>query len=426
MTVSAAGPYRPDIDGLRAVAVVAVVLFHAHVPGFSGGYVGVDVFFVLSGYLITAQLLSSAGTPVRSMLAQFYLRRARRILPALCVVLAAVLVSAAVLLLPDDLERLGRAATLSMVFAGNIAAWRSGGRNGGYFDPDPDHAPLLHLWTIGIEEQFYLFFPLFLWIVLRYFRKDRLALPVGVCALASFAICVWGAEDHPQARFYLAPTRAWELLLGAMLAVRAPRPVANRLARELLAAGAAATIFFAIFFFDADTKYPYFSALAPCAATVVLIASGLGTPPLTTRVLALRPVVFIGLISYSLYLWHVPVQTMVEYYSIRELTTMETVGWLSAAFMLAVASWAFIEKPVRERRLLRKNGRFIVCMAVVAVTLAAVGTVYWRSAGLPQKDSREFVGGYRRPGSFSPRRRQMHDGDSTADCRRRIVSLRFQ
>jgi peptidoglycan/LPS O-acetylase OafA/YrhL len=381
MTVSTAGPYRPDIDGLRAIAVMAVIFFHARVPGFDGGYVGVDVFFVLSGYLITAQLLRAAGTPIRSMLAQFYFRRARRILPALSVVLAAALAAAAILLLPYDLERLGRAATLSVVFAGNIAAWTSDA----YFVARPSHQPLLHLWTIGIEEQFYLLFPLSLWLAMRYFRTDRIGLLVGACALVSFVICVWAADAHPLANFYLAPSRAWELLLGAMLAIRPPRPVRAPLARELLAAGAASTILLAILLYDGEMKYPYFSTLAPCVATVVLIASGLGNPALTNRVLALRPLVFIGLISYSLYLWHVPVQTLFEYYTIRELTTAQTVGWLCVTFVLAVASWAFIEKPVRERRLLHANRRFTVCMVVVAVGLAAVGLLYWRSAGLPQR-----------------------------------------
>ena len=380
MTVSKAGPYRRDIDGLRAFAVVAVIFFHARVPGFQGGYVGVDVFFVLSGYLITLQLLNATGS-VRSMLAEFYVRRARRILPALSVVLAVVLVAAFVLFLPRDLERLGRDATLSVLLAGNIAAWLSGAE---YFTLG-QHAPLLHLWTIGIEEQFYLLFPLSLWVAMRWFRGSGLALVVAACTLISFAICVWTADTDPRANFYLAPTRAWELLLGAILAVWVPRPITGPLARELLAASAAATILLAVFLYDSDTKYPYFPTLAPCLATVVLIVSGTRDPALTNRILALRPFVFLGLMSYSLYLWHVPVQSLLEYYSIRELTTVQKLGWLSASFVLAVASWAFIEKPIRERRLFSSNRNFVACMGVITVALGALAIFYLRSAGLPQR-----------------------------------------
>jgi peptidoglycan/LPS O-acetylase OafA/YrhL len=379
MTLPTAGPYRPDIDGLRAVAVVAVMFFHASVPGFEGGYVGVDVFFVLSGYLITAQLLNASGTSIRSMLAQFYVRRARRILPTLSVVMAAVLATTVILFLPNDLARLGRDATLSLVFAGNIAAWTSAA----YFQASP-HVPLLHLWTIGIEEQFYLLFPLSLLVAMRYLGKGRLDLAIGACALVSFGICIWGADAHPVANFYFAPPRAWELLLGATLAVRAPQ-VTDRRTRELLAAGAGMAILCTILLYDADMKYPHFATLVPCAATVVLIALGARNPTLTNRVLSLRPLVFVGLISYSLYLWHVPVLSILEYYAIRKLTTVQTLGWACATFVLAVASWIFIEKPIRERRVLRPNRRFVVCMGSVTLVLATVGMLYWRSAGLPQR-----------------------------------------
>ena len=384
--ISTAGPYRPDIDGLRAVAVIAVILFHARVPGFEGGYVGVDVFFVLSGYLITAQLLNAAGMSLRSMLAQFYVRRARRILPALFVVLAVVVVTAGIMLLPNDLERLGRDTLFSVIFAGNIAAWTSAG----YFEIVLP-VPLVHLWTIGVEEQFCLFFPLALWIALRYFRDGRLAVAVGGCALASFVICLWGADAHPRANFYWAPPRAWELLLGAVLAIRAPAPVANRLVRELLAAAAAATILLAIFLYDDNMWYPYFATLAPCVATVGLIFSGLQSPPSTNRILAIRPLVFIGLISYSLYLWHVPLQTFFEYYTIRRLDTAQTIGWLGATFVLAVASWMFIEKPIRERRYLQTTRHFVACLGIVAVALVVVGMLYWRSGGLPQRTPQSLL-----------------------------------
>jgi peptidoglycan/LPS O-acetylase OafA/YrhL len=430
MTVSTAGPYRPDIDGLRAVAVLAVLLFHAGVPGFKGGYIGVDVFFVVSGYLITAQLLNATGTSLGSMLAQFYLRRARRILPALFLVLAVVLVAAVVLFLPSDLQRLGRDATLSVIFAGNIAAWSGTS----YFEANP-HTPLLHLWTIGIEEQFYLLFPVSLWIALRYLRKERLAFAVGACALVSFAVCIWGADTHPVANFYWAPTRAWELLLGAMLAVRGPQPVANRLTRELLAAGAVATILLTVFVYDADIKYPYFYTVAPCVATVVLIALGPWDPPVANRVLALRPLVFIGLISYSLYLWHVPVQTFFAYYNIRQLTAVQTGGWLCATFALAVVSWLLIEKPVRKRRLLHANRQFVVSMGVVAVALAAVGMSYWRSAGLPQRipetllakidDRDRFIGDARKCMGVTPQQiialELCHYGSNASSARRFVV-----
>ena len=380
MSVLASPPYRPDIDGLRAIAVLAVILFHARIPGFSGGYVGVDVFFVISGYLITQQLLSGMNEPLGLMLARFYTRRARRILPALFLVVGVVLAVAMFVFLPSDLEGLGRDATLSIVFAGNIAAWTSGG----YFDASNQHLPLLHLWTIAIEEQFYLVFPLFFWILHRYLHSSRVSALLVICTLLSFGLCVWAAESHPRANFYLAPTRAWELLLGALLATRLIRAPPDPW-KESLAACAMLAIALSVFLYDQDMSYPGYYALTPTLATATLILLGSSTPPLTNRILSIRPVVLVGLASYSLYLWHFPIQTLFEYYYVRELRAVETATWLLLTLILALGSWVYVENPIRRKRSFGSNRHFAISVAACATILAVSSFAFWQYSGLLRK-----------------------------------------
>jgi peptidoglycan/LPS O-acetylase OafA/YrhL len=370
--------YRPDIDGLRAICVVAVVLFHAGVPGFSGGYVGVDVFFVISGYLITLLFAASAGEPLGRRLTHFYIRRARRILPALFAVLIVGTVVAVVLLLPSDLVRYGKNLALTSVLLSNVAAWT----DGGYFEARGAYNPLLHLWSIAVEEQFYLVYPLVLFIGSRYLRGHLTGLLTAL-AVGSLALCVWGSFNKPSVNFYFAPFRGWELLLGALLAVGAARRVRSRSADEFLAAASLIVLASAVYLYEPTMRYPGLYALAPCLAAAGLIAAGRARRTLTGRLLSSRPLVFTGLISYSLYLWHVPILTFCTYYNIQPLSAVQCASLLVAVYLTAIASWILIEKPIRRRAVLKSSRAFLMAAGCATLAIGASGVLLWESDGFP-------------------------------------------
>jgi peptidoglycan/LPS O-acetylase OafA/YrhL len=371
--------YRPDIDGLRAIAVLAVILYHAEIPGFGGGYVGVDVFFVISGYLITQLLAASADKPLRSQLKDFYLRRGRRILPALFATSLIVAVAAVAIFLPWDLATLGRYLAATPVFLTNAAAWAS--EVGGYFSSKLVHAPIAHFWSIAIEEQFYLFYPLTLAFICRYL-PDRQRLALIALTTASLAVCIWGSYHAPAASYFLAPSRAWELLLGGGLATSGQRSLKSPIANELLAAVALVTLAFVTTQYGANIHYPGWYAIAPCAASAVLIQTGRRQLTLVGKLLSLRPFVFTGLISYSLYLWHYPVLVLANYYFLEEVRGFRLGVLLASIYLLAVASWKWIEMPIRRRQLLASNRRFASWALIVSVVLLLTGILYWKSDGL--------------------------------------------
>jgi peptidoglycan/LPS O-acetylase OafA/YrhL len=371
--------YRPDIDGLRAIAVLAVILYHAEVPGFGGGYVGVDVFFVISGYLITQLLAGSAEKPLRSRLEDFYLRRARRILPALFAISLIVAAAAAAVFLPWDLATLGRYLAATPVFWTNFAAWATGG---GYFASKLVHTPIAHFWSIAIEEQFYLFYPLTFAFICRYTpRLQRQALIA--LAMASFAVCIWGSYHAPAASYFLAPSRAWELLLGGVLATSGQRLLKSQIANELLAVAALVTLAFVTKQYGANIRYPGWYAIAPCAASAILIQTGRQQSTLVGKLLSLRPFVFTGLISYSLYLWHYPVLVLAGYYLLEEVHGFGLGVLIASIYLLAVASWKWIEIPIRRRQLLESNRWFASWALIVSIVLLATGILFWKSDGLP-------------------------------------------
>ena len=374
-----AAMYRPDIDGLRALAVIAVLLFHAGIAGFQGGYVGVDVFFVISGYLITQLLMTAQAGPARLSLGVFYERRARRILPALLFTCAVTAVAGWWLLLPPELEYLGRDLAAAAVLLSNLAAWSAGG----YFTATLA-APLHHLWSIAVEEQFYLLYPLVLLGVSRYLPQRRRA-TLSALALLSLGLCIWASYHHPNMNYFAAPTRAWELLLGALLAL-SPAARLPRLARECLAAAGLLALALSVCYYDpARISYPGAFTLAPCLATAALISTGATQRAAVNRLLAWRPLVFVGLVSYSLYLWHQPLLIFVADYHITPLSVPARLGVLGCAFVLALLSWRFIEQPVRRRTLLRSTRALVVAAVLASAAVAAVGLVLWNSQGFPQR-----------------------------------------
>jgi len=380
---SASLKYRPDIDGLRAIAVLSVVLYHYGIGGLQGGFVGVDVFFVISGYLITG-IIHKEMQQGRFTLAGFYERRARRIFPALFAMLLATLVAGLFLLLPSDLVRLGKAAVATVLFVSNVQYLRESG----YFDSSSDFNPLLHTWSLGVEEQFYVGLPLLLMLVHRY-RPAWMLRIVALCALSSFAACVVVQPIMAKPVFFLSPFRAWELLLGSLLALGAVPQIRGERLRGIMAVFALLVLFGSVAFMRAGVDFPGWKAAVPVLATATLLHVGAGGASPVTRLLTWRPLVFVGLISYSLYLWHWPLLVLVKYSNGMEpLSSSVSVGLLVAALLLAVASYYLVEQPFRKRgqgAATRSHGRVFAVSAMAAVVLCAIGMGYTSRNGFPAR-----------------------------------------
>jgi peptidoglycan/LPS O-acetylase OafA/YrhL len=358
--------YRADIDGLRAVSILSVLLFHAQVRGFGGGFIGVDIFFVISGYLITNILNVPGSGSVGQRLREFYLRRCRRILPALLLLLAVTTALAVLLLSAKEQRSYGRYLGLTTVLLSNMAAWT---------DRSAGLTPLVHLWTIAVEEQFYLAYPLLLLGICRPGKVPPVPL-LGVLTATSFALCIWASYTAPTANTYLAPTRGWELLLGGLLALGIAS-VRGKVACELLSALSLVTILLCVCCYSPRTRYPGAYSLLPCLAAGALLLCARDHSTRVSRVLSLRPVVFIGLISYSLYLWHLPILVLFGYLYGSPLTAPRTAILLFASFLAAVASWRLVEQPVRYKMWLRSDRHFIVAAAVANVALGLTGLALW-------------------------------------------------
>src|ERR1700722_19669797 len=379
---SRAPAYRPDIDGLRALAVIAVILFHSGIPGFNGGYVGVDVFFVISGYLITQLLEQSRDESARRTLATFYVRRMGRILPALLATCLVTVIVAVALFTPHELVNVGKYLAATPALLSNVATWSE--RNG-YFAPDVRQLPLSHLWSISVEEQFYLIYPLLLIAITRY-RLPYRRLTLAVLASVSLALCVWASHYKPVANYFFAPMRAWELLLGATLAIGGTPRIGYRIVAEGLAVASLLGIAIVVHLYTAETLYPGTAAMLPCLATAALLATGSSPQPaLVNRMLAWPPLVFVGLISYSLYLWPQPLLAFVNYYRIAPLTPAATAVPLAATLLVAAASWRFIERPVRARVFMTSTRTLLVGAGVGSVGILLAGLVVWNSDGFPHR-----------------------------------------
>ena len=335
--------YRADVDGLRALAIVAVLLYHGGFGFAGGGYVGVDVFFVISGYLIASLILAELAAGRFSVLG-FYERRVRRLFPALFFVLTACSVAAVCLFLPDELRRFGGSALATSVFASNVFFWLETG----YFQTAAELKPLIHTWSLAVEEQFYFFVPLLLLLGVRRRPAALVRWTAGILVVSLIA-SEWAVRTSPSAAFYLTPFRVWELATGVMLALprRTMRP--NSLTRSAAAWLGLGLIVGSGAIFSWQTPFPGLSALAPCAGTSLLIWSGTGGDTAVKRLLSRPPIVYLGLISYSLYLWHWPILSFARYWAVRELSAPETLALLATSVGLAALSWRFVEQPFRAR-----------------------------------------------------------------------------
>lgn len=371
--------YRPDIDGLRAIAVVVVVLFHAHIAPFTGGFVGVDVFFVISGYLIVGMIVADLDAGAFS-LARFYERRVRRLFPALFVVMAACAIAGYLLFLPEEFRVFGQSLVATSVYVSNYLFWSEAG----YFDSPPELKPLLHTWSLAVEEQFYLVVPALLMLVSKYWKASLTRILIAI-AVISFAIATASLVKHPDTAFYLPHTRVWEFLIGALLVV-ARIPIAQtQRTRELLGYAGLALIFASAIGFSGTTLFPGPAAALPCIGAAMLIHSGHCGPSSVRSLLSARPVVYVGLISYSLYLWHWPILVFAHGWLVRPLTLFEATGLIVASFVFAHLSWRFVESPFRASRQRFTRSQVFAFGAGATVLMLAVGTIINVRDGLPSR-----------------------------------------
>ena len=373
--------YRKDIDGLRAVAVLPVLFFHAGIAPFSGGYAGVDIFFVISGYLITQLILRESAAGGFSVV-DFYDRRARRILPPLFVLLAAASIAAFVVLLPDELIQFGKYLLSAVTFMSNIFYWRQAN---GYFGPLATDNPLLHIWSLSVEEQFYLLWPVgLIWLGkngLRAFRPHIIA----VLAIVSFAAALWAARYQPNASFYLLPTRAWELLVGALLTAANPAPLRGAFLASIAAMLGLASIAFAVAGFGEAMPFPGWNSISAVLGTILLLHAGNQCKNPVSAALGSAVPAFIGKISYSLYLWHWPLLVFARLYAGHDLALLDRCLLLVLAAVVSVLSWLFVEQPIRRRKVLSGPATGFAAAAGLTVLLGGIAAIAWLGQGLPQR-----------------------------------------
>ena len=341
--------YRAEIDGLRALAVLPVILFHAGFEWFSGGFVGVDVFFVISGYLITTIIISEMAEGKFSIV-NFYERRARRILPALFFVMLACLPFAWLLLTPSDLKDFGQSLVAVSTFSSNILFWWESG----YFDTAAELKPLLHTWSLALEEQYYILFPVFLMLTWRLGIKTILIL-LSIVFLISLGVAVWGTQyaAHPKiisGAFFLLPTRGWELLIGVFAAfyLKYSTHLKSHTVNQVLSMLGFGMIAYSIIAFDKTTPFPSLYALIPTIGTGLLILYAV-PKTFVHRLLSLKYIVGIGLISYSAYLWHQPLLAFARHKIEGDVAELHLIILCITSLLMAWFSWRFVEKPFRNK-----------------------------------------------------------------------------
>jgi peptidoglycan/LPS O-acetylase OafA/YrhL len=371
--------YRKDIDGLRAISVLAVLLNHAGIALFSGGYIGVDVFFVISGYLITSIIAKEIQSNQFSLI-RFYERRVRRILPALFVMVVFTFAACAILYDPEKFREFGKSVIATTLFSSNINFWMESG----YFDAPSQLKPLLHTWSLAVEEQFYIIFPMFLFLVYRYARKFLRPILAGT-AILSFSFAVYITFQDSSTAFYLAHLRAWELLVGGMLALNFVPADWGKKYSNLIGLAGLALIALPIFLYTESTTFPGLAALPPVLGAALILFSGTEGNSFVARFLGLPPLVFIGKISYSLYLWHWPCIILVKYYAIRSLTPLEMTAIILLTLMISTLSWRFVETPFRSKDLFSTRRVFTFAAGSMTLMLIMGWIVFYRQ-GFPQRE----------------------------------------
>ena len=395
--------YRAEIDGLRALAVIAVVLCHAKL-GVTGGFVGVDVFFVISGFLITSLIWRELNDRSFSF-ANFWERRARRIIPAMAVLILAVAAVGWLLCIPVDFKTLGASTAVQAVFGANFYYRHSID----YFHPDAEVMPPLHTWSLAVEEQFYLVVPFALVVLHRISGVRRQSVVMGLLGiglLLSLVISAYFLRRSPSAVFYLLPCRAWELMTGAILALLPAYWIAQRpLLREVASLAGIAGIIAPCLFYSRLTPFPGPAALPPCLGTALIIwansrQSEVQPPTFVGRQLTSKPFVFIGLISYSLYLWHWPILAFYFYHNMAPSSLLARLTLVGFASVASVLSWLFVETPFRKR-IICASRQSLLCVSVAALTVVLlVGATINLLDGVPARLPKRLTAGNNSASSF--------------------------
>ena len=364
--------YRADIDGLRAVAVLAVIAYHAFPHRLPGGFVGVDVFFVISGFLISGQLMAAAASGTFSF-SDFYARRIRRIFPALLIVLVTVGIAGWWLLLPGEWIGLRKHIGASAIFANNIVLWSEAG----YFDQPSELKPLLHLWSLGVEEQFYMVWPFFIWLLWK--KRVRWTTAIALVAAASFGINVAVVmSGAASAAFFLLHTRVWQLATGACLAALARGGGLPGRGASIASVGGLLLILVSFIALSRDTAYPGWFALGPTLGAAMVIISG--GAPVNRVLLSNRVIVFVGLISYPLYLWHWPILSFLQITEQGDVSRTMKLAAIASAVVLASMTYLFLERPIRRRLTpvsLRRVDPLLASMAAVGAVMYVAITTDW-------------------------------------------------
>jgi peptidoglycan/LPS O-acetylase OafA/YrhL len=392
--------YRPYIDGLRALAILSVILYHVAFRFTPGGFLGVDIFFVISGYLITSHIASELENG-RFSLARFYERRVRRIAPALCFMLACASVGSYFLLYPVEMLEFEKALVAAVLSFSNIYFWRTTN----YFSDQ--HNPLLHTWSLGVEEQFYLVIPLLLMMIFRYRRRWLAPSLIGL-TLASLLLCVLTSRQHPEATFYLLPQRAFELLIGSLSGLGILRCPDGRIWRELACATGLAMMLVLIIRLPVSWQFPGPGVLVPCMGTALVLMAGSRGRTWTGALLSIKPLTGVGLISYSAYLWHVPLiafsdhmtgivygnvlSRVLPFLSFAQAITAERILLLTAASLFCgFLSWKFVEQPIRFGQFKPPRRVLYSWVAAAVVVLLIASSAVIAARGLPGRYPAEVI-----------------------------------
>ncbi|MFA1624392.1 acyltransferase family protein [Rhizobium mongolense] len=399
--------YRPGLDGLRAVAILPVLLFHAGFGAFSGGFVGVDVFFVLSGFFMARIILADLDRGRFSLL-EFYVRRMRRIFPALFSMMAVSAVAAWFLFMPQEFLYFADSLIAAALFTSNVLFHRESG----YFDIAAEVKPLLHTWSLSVEEQFYLVFPVALFICYKFAGRRMFGIVLAV-SLLSFIASIFEVYHKPEKAFYLLHFRVWELLIGVLVAIAPQANYRARASQAMTALGLVA-IFATVFFYSPSTPFPGFTAAVPCVGTALVIHANC-RDGLIARFLDNPVSVFIGRISYSLYLWHWPVIVFSRSALEHELTTEWALTVVALSFALAYLSWRFVEQPARYGRLAPSGAAIAGLSSAAIVSAIAFGTVVKRFEGIPHRLPEEALRLYQANHDESPFFSRLCFADSDGD-----------
>ena len=370
--------YRPQIDGLRAIAVISVILFHAGFDFIPGGYIGVDVFFVISGFLITTILINQIDSKQFSFI-NFYERRVRRILPSYIVVTISTYIFALFILTPFDLKELSQSMSASAIFLTNFYFYLKTG----YFDTSAELKPLLHLWSLSVEEQYYVIFPPLL-LALFYFGRRTVFAALFIILIGSLSLSEWASYFNPNANYYLLPYRAWELMIGSLGAVYIYYSGEKR--SNIIATISFTAVILSFFLFDSEMRFPSLLTLIPVMGTLLVLMYA-EKSTVIAKLLSLKVLVFIGLCSYSAYLWHQPVISLAKHYYLEELTDFEISIVIIFIFLLSHLTWKYVEQPFRKSSTYFSTPSKIFAWSVIfLLAIFVIGLSGHYSKGFPSRN----------------------------------------